>query len=78
MERMAAGEFKLNCGMICLDFLIRHGFITPDTGNHTASLVSPWRKKLLTYENWGSIEAIEGQIFQLDINNFFFDCPDHS
>ncbi len=25
-------DFKFNCAVIVLDFLIRHGYVTPDTG----------------------------------------------
>ena len=27
---MHAGEFKPNCGMVLVDFLIRHGIVTPE------------------------------------------------
>lgn len=28
--RMGAGEFKPNCGLVIIDFLMRHGYITPE------------------------------------------------
>ena len=31
-ELIVQDNFKPNCAFIILDFLIRHGFITPDTG----------------------------------------------
>lgn len=31
LERMKAGEFKPNCTLVIIDFLIRHGVITPET-----------------------------------------------
>ncbi|XP_033109622.1 nudix hydrolase 20, chloroplastic-like [Anneissia japonica] len=30
-EKIASGEFKPNCALVILDFLIRHGYISPDT-----------------------------------------------
>ncbi|KAK1926269.1 NUDIX hydrolase domain-like protein [Papiliotrema laurentii] len=30
VEAMHKGEFKPNCGLILVDFLIRHGFVTPE------------------------------------------------
>lgn len=34
MERMKAGEFKPNCVLVIIDFLIRHGIVTPETEPH--------------------------------------------
>lgn len=31
LDRMHAGEFKPNCGAILVDFLMRHGLVTPET-----------------------------------------------
>ena len=31
-ELLATDDFKPNCAMVVLDFLIRHSFIEPDTG----------------------------------------------
>ena len=30
VEALHNGEFKPNCGLILVDFLVRHGFVTPE------------------------------------------------
>lgn len=36
---MATDEFKPNCALVVLDFMIRHGLITPDNGEVVASVI---------------------------------------
>ncbi len=36
-------EFKLNCNLVIIDFLIRHGFVTPDSPGYL-ELVAAMRK----------------------------------
>ena len=31
-EKIATDQFKPNCALVVLDFLMRHGLITPDSG----------------------------------------------
>ena len=31
-EKIATDEFKPNSALVVLDFMIRHGFVTPDRG----------------------------------------------
>jgi len=31
-EKIATDEFKPNCALVVLDFMIRHGLVTPDNG----------------------------------------------
>ena len=31
-ELITKGVFKFNCAVVVLDFLIRHGYVTPDNG----------------------------------------------
>lgn len=31
-EKIATDEFKPNCALVVLDFMVRHGFVTPDCG----------------------------------------------
>ncbi|XP_074873652.1 uncharacterized protein LOC142025077 isoform X2 [Carettochelys insculpta] len=38
-EAIPAGDFKPNCALVALDFLIRHGHIQPDHEPHYAELV---------------------------------------
>lgn len=33
-ELLISDDFKPNCAMVVLDFLIRHSYIQPDTGLH--------------------------------------------
>ena len=37
---IATDEFKPNSALVILDFLIRHGFIEPDSGKFTMDVVS--------------------------------------
>lgn len=38
-EKIATDEFKPNCALVVLDFMIRHGLITPDNGEVVASVI---------------------------------------
>ncbi|EGV60050.1 nudix-domain-containing protein 3 [Yamadazyma tenuis] len=40
LERMGNGEFKPNCGLVLIDFLIRHGIVTPATEPNYLAIVS--------------------------------------
>lgn len=35
-EKIATDEFKPNCALVVLDFMIRHGLVTPDNGKLVA------------------------------------------
>ena len=41
MEALHAGEFKPNCGLIIVDFLVRHGLVTPE--NEPSFFDISWR-----------------------------------
>lgn len=45
-ERIASGEFKPNCAIIILDFLIRHGVIKPDKEPNFVNFVTGIHKSL--------------------------------
>lgn len=38
-EKIATDEFKPNCALVVLDFMIRHGLVTPDNGEVLASII---------------------------------------
>lgn len=38
-EKIATDEFKPNCALVVLDFMIRHGLVTPDNGEVVASRI---------------------------------------
>ena len=38
-EKIATDEFKPNCALVVLDFMIRHGLVTPDNGEVVASII---------------------------------------
>jgi len=38
-DKIATEEFKPNCALVVLDFLIRHGLITPDSEPHYVDFV---------------------------------------
>lgn len=38
-EKIATDEFKPNCALVVLDFMIRHGLITPDNEPHYVDFV---------------------------------------
>ena len=38
-EKIATDEFKPNCALVVLDFMIRHGLVTPDNGEVAASMI---------------------------------------
>ena len=37
-NKLATDDFKPNCALVVLDFMIRHGFVSPDNGNFKLSL----------------------------------------
>jgi len=39
-EKMLAGEFKPNCALVMLDFMIRHGKVTYDNEPHLLEILS--------------------------------------
>ncbi|KAF2703209.1 thiamine pyrophosphokinase [Pleomassaria siparia CBS 279.74] len=45
-EAMARGEFKPNCALVVLDFLIRHGIITNETERDYIEIVSRLHRRL--------------------------------
>lgn len=38
-EKIATDEFKPNCALVVLDFMIRHGLVTPDNGEVLAYII---------------------------------------
>ncbi|WVW81506.1 hypothetical protein I302_103500 [Kwoniella bestiolae CBS 10118] len=46
IEALHADRFKPNCGLILVDFLIRHGFVTPETEPNLLEISSRMRKRL--------------------------------
>lgn len=46
MKRALAGEFKPNCGMVIVDFLVRHGYSTFETDGRYLEVVSRLRREL--------------------------------
>lgn len=38
-ELIISPEFKFNCALVCLDFLIRHGHIHPDDGRNEKAVM---------------------------------------
>lgn len=38
--RMLAGEFKPNCGLVIVDFLMRHGYVTPENEPNYLEIVT--------------------------------------
>ncbi|KAI9758212.1 MAG: hypothetical protein M1815_004413 [Lichina confinis] len=44
-DALARDEFKPNCAMVMLDFLIRHGILTPDNEPHYIEIVSRLHRK---------------------------------
>lgn len=45
-EHMAAGDFKPNCGLVMLDFFVRHGIVTRDNEPNFDEIVSRMHRKL--------------------------------
>ena len=41
-EKIATDEFKPNCALVVLDFMIRHGLVTPDSGELLAFVMLPF------------------------------------
>ncbi|KAI9142424.1 NUDIX hydrolase domain-like protein [Paraphysoderma sedebokerense] len=46
IELLRSGEFKPNCAIVLLDFLIRHGFITPENEPNYLKLVNGIHRNL--------------------------------
>ena len=38
-EKIATDDFKPNCALVVLDFMIRHGLVTPDNGEVVVSMI---------------------------------------
>ena len=45
-EALAAGKFKPNCALLLLEFLIRHGYVTPENEPSYIEIVSRLHRKL--------------------------------
>ena len=45
-EAMRKGEFKPNCALVVLDFLIRHGILTTESERDYIEIVSRLHRKL--------------------------------
>jgi len=43
IEALHSGDFKPNCGLILVDFLMRHGFLTPE--NEPSYIEIAWRMR---------------------------------
>lgn len=39
-EKMLAGEFKPNCALVMLDFMVRHGFVTAENEPNLLEILS--------------------------------------
>lgn len=46
MTHLHAGEFKPNCGLILVDFLVRHGLVTPENEPDYIELCWRLRRRL--------------------------------
>ncbi|XP_066017658.1 uncharacterized protein [Pocillopora verrucosa] len=46
-EKIATDEFKPNCALVVLDFMVRHGFVTPDCEPHFVDFVVGSHSSLL-------------------------------
>lgn len=44
-DRVRAGEFKPNCALIMVDFMIRHGVVTPENEPNYAEIVSRMHRR---------------------------------
>ena len=58
-EKIVSGEFKPNCAIVILDFLIRHGVIQADTGEYVETGIKcdgvtclPWCTQWALYIYW--------------------------
>ncbi|ODV80700.1 uncharacterized protein CANTADRAFT_169807 [Suhomyces tanzawaensis NRRL Y-17324] len=45
-QRLQADEFKPNCGMVIIDFLIRHGYITPENEQFYSEILARTHRRL--------------------------------
>ncbi|RKP39340.1 NUDIX hydrolase domain-like protein [Dimargaris cristalligena] len=45
-ERLLAGEYKPNCALVCLDFMIRHGVLTPENEPDYLAIIQSMRRAL--------------------------------
>ncbi|KAH9496342.1 hypothetical protein Btru_010658 [Bulinus truncatus] len=48
-ELLVGGNFKPNCAAICLEFLIRHGYLNPDTDSNVSYYIEQLHAALQTY-----------------------------
>ena len=46
LERVKNKEFKPNCGIVIFDFLIRHGYITPENEPNYHEIVSRCHRRM--------------------------------
>ncbi|WOO80194.1 putative protein [Vanrija pseudolonga] len=46
IKALRAGEFKPNCGLILIDFLVRHGLVTPENEPHYLELQWHMRRRI--------------------------------
>ncbi|KAI0036981.1 NUDIX hydrolase domain-like protein [Vararia minispora EC-137] len=51
IEHMHAGEFKPNCALVLIDFLIRNGYLTPDNEPHYLDIITRMHDRF-SYEHW--------------------------
>lgn len=45
-QKMAAGEFKPNCALVIADFLVRHGYVTPENEPNYLQIVARTHRRL--------------------------------
>lgn len=45
-ENLASGKFKPNCGLILVDFLVRHGLVTPENEPNYIQLGWAMRRRI--------------------------------
>lgn len=46
IKKLNNDEFKPNCGLVVVDFLIRHGYVTPETEPHYSEVVSRIHRRM--------------------------------
>ncbi|KAI0787007.1 NUDIX hydrolase domain-like protein [Abortiporus biennis] len=51
VEKMRAGLFKANCAVVLIDFMIRHGYITPDNEPDFLEIITRLHGRF-DYERW--------------------------
>ena len=59
-EKIATDEFKPNCALVVLDFMIRHGLVTPDNGEVAASMIFYFVEHIL---GCGLIRLVDFELF---------------